>query len=42
VDMTEQDSLKILIYHGPSRPKHVKDVKKYDVVITTYQVSSFH
>lgn len=39
VDMTEQDSLKILIYHGPSRPKHAKDVKKYDVVITTYQVS---
>jgi SNF2 family DNA or RNA helicase len=41
VDMTEQDSLKILIYHGPSRPKHVKDVKKYDVVITTYQVGLF-
>lgn len=38
LDMTEEGNFKILIYHGPNRPKHVKDVRKYDVVLTTYQV----
>ena len=38
LDMTEEGSLKVLIYHGANRPKQVKDVREYDVVLTTYQV----
>ncbi|KAI9657815.1 MAG: hypothetical protein M1831_004051 [Alyxoria varia] len=29
--------LKVLVHHGPSRTKRSEDLKKYDVVITTYQ-----
>lgn len=29
--------LKVLVHHGPSRTKRFDDLKKYDVVITTYQ-----
>jgi len=29
--------LKVLVHHGPSRTKRFEDLKKYDVVITTYQ-----
>lgn len=32
--------MKILIYHGPSRPKSAKEIKRYDIVLTTYQVST--
>jgi SNF2 family DNA or RNA helicase len=38
---TEEGTFKVLIYHGPSRPKNKKEVQKYDVVITTYHVSYF-
>ncbi|PVG00777.1 hypothetical protein CPB86DRAFT_171952 [Serendipita vermifera] len=33
---TEEDMLKILIYHGPNRSKNKKEIEKYDVVLTTY------
>lgn len=29
--------LKVLVHHGPSRTKRYEDLKKYDIVITTYQ-----
>jgi len=29
--------LRVLVHHGPSRTKRAEDLKKYDVVITTYQ-----
>ena len=29
--------LKVLVHHGPQRSKSFKDLKKFDVVITTYQ-----
>ena len=29
--------LKVLVHHGPSRTKRFEDLKKYDIVITTYQ-----
>ena len=29
--------LKVLVHHGPSRTKRFEDLKKYDMVITTYQ-----
>lgn len=30
--------LKILVHHGPSRTKRGEDLKKYDIVVTTYQI----
>ncbi|EGR44467.1 uncharacterized protein TRIREDRAFT_52539 [Trichoderma reesei QM6a] len=30
--------LKVLVHHGPQRTKDSKDLKQYDVVITTYQI----
>lgn len=33
----DSHSLKVLVHHGPSRAKRAEDLKKYDVVITTYQ-----
>ncbi|KAF2092005.1 hypothetical protein K490DRAFT_17018, partial [Saccharata proteae CBS 121410] len=30
--------LKVLVHHGQSRTKRADDLKKYDVVITTYQI----
>lgn len=30
-------ALKVRVHHGPSRTKSYKDLRKYDVVITTYQ-----
>lgn len=30
--------LKVLVHHGQSRTKRSKDLEKYDVVITTYQI----
>ncbi|KAH8601144.1 SNF2 family N-terminal domain-containing protein [Bisporella sp. PMI_857] len=31
-------SLKVIVHHGPQRTKRFQDLKKYDVVITTYQI----
>ncbi|KAJ9620251.1 hypothetical protein H2203_008016 [Taxawa tesnikishii (nom. ined.)] len=31
-------ALKVLVHHGPSRTKSHSELKKYDVVITTYQI----
>ncbi|KIY00437.1 uncharacterized protein Z520_04122 [Fonsecaea multimorphosa CBS 102226] len=36
----EDHALKICVHHGPQRTKSYKDLKKYDVVITTYQTLS--
>lgn len=33
----DSHKLKVLVHHGPSRTKRFEDLKKYDVVITTYQ-----
>jgi SNF2 family DNA or RNA helicase len=31
-------ALKVCVHHGPSRTKRFQDLKKYDVVVTTYQI----
>ncbi|KAH8684888.1 SNF2 family N-terminal domain-containing protein [Tricladium varicosporioides] len=31
-------SLQVIVHHGPQRTKRFNDLKKYDVVITTYQI----
>lgn len=36
---TEDGTFKVLIYHGPSRPKDKHVIQQYDVIITTYQVN---
>ncbi|OQN98356.1 hypothetical protein B0A48_15623 [Cryoendolithus antarcticus] len=36
--VTRSHSMKVLIHHGPSRTKSAAELKKYDVVITTYQI----
>ena len=36
--VTESHSLRVCIHHGPQRTKRFEDLKKYDVVITTYQI----
>ncbi|KIW96196.1 uncharacterized protein Z519_03264 [Cladophialophora bantiana CBS 173.52] len=36
----EDHALTICVHHGPQRTKSYKDLKKYDVVITTYQTLS--
>lgn len=30
--------LKVLVHHGPQRTKNYEDLRRYDVVITTYQI----
>ncbi|KAF1981973.1 hypothetical protein K402DRAFT_398008 [Aulographum hederae CBS 113979] len=30
-------AMRVLVHHGPSRTKRADDLKKYDIVITTYQ-----
>lgn len=30
--------LKVIVHHGPQRTKRFQDLKRYDVVITTYQI----
>ncbi|KAF1823814.1 uncharacterized protein K489DRAFT_379811 [Dissoconium aciculare CBS 342.82] len=35
--ITQDHALKVLVHHGPNRTKSSLDLKKYDVVITTYQ-----
>lgn len=32
--------LKVLIYHGSNRPRKVRDLQGYDVLLTTYSVST--
>lgn len=40
-DRVEADhALKVRVHHGPQRTKLYKDLRKYDVVITTYQTLS--
>ncbi|KAJ1324817.1 transcription termination factor 2 [Microdochium nivale] len=34
----ESHWLKVLVHHGPQRTKRFEDLRKYDVVITTYQI----
>lgn len=34
----EEHALRVLVHHGPSRTKSHVELKKYDVVITTYQI----
>ena len=36
--VNESHKLKVCIHHGPQRTKRFEDLKKYDVVITTYQI----
>ena len=36
--VTESHMLKVCVHHGPQRTKRFEDLKKYDVVITTYQI----
>ncbi|TKA70245.1 hypothetical protein B0A49_05315 [Cryomyces minteri] len=36
--VTKPHSLRVLVHHGPSRTKSFNELKKYDVVITTYQI----
>ena len=36
--VTENHMLRVCVHHGPQRTKRFEDLKKYDVVITTYQI----
>lgn len=36
--VTESHMLRVCVHHGPQRTKRFEDLKKYDVVITTYQI----
>jgi SNF2 family DNA or RNA helicase len=36
--VTPDHALRVLVHHGSSRTKRADDLKKYDVVITTYQI----
>ncbi|KAI9751643.1 MAG: rim15, signal transduction response regulator [Chaenotheca gracillima] len=36
--VTESHMMKVCVHHGPQRTKRFQDLRKYDVVITTYQV----
>ena len=36
--VTESHRLKVCVHHGPQRTKRFEDLRKYDVVITTYQI----
>lgn len=36
--VTSSHSLRVLVHHGPNRTKRFEELKKYDVVITTYQI----
>jgi len=35
---THTDGMKVLVWHGASRITDVNELKKYDVVLTTYAV----
>jgi SNF2 family DNA or RNA helicase len=36
--VTSSHKLRVCVHHGPKRTKRFEDLRKYDVVITTYQV----
>lgn len=36
--VSDSHKLKVLVHHGPQRTKRFEDLRKYDVVITTYQI----
>lgn len=36
--VADSHKLKVLVHHGPQRTKRFEDLKRYDVVITTYQI----
>lgn len=36
--VSDSHKLRICVHHGPQRTKRFEDLKKYDVVITTYQI----
>jgi len=36
--VSDSHRLRVCIHHGPQRTKRFQDLKKYDVVITTYQI----
>ncbi|KAM7197393.1 SNF2 family N-terminal domain containing protein [Rhypophila sp. PSN 637] len=36
--VTKEHALKVLVHHGPQRTKDAKELGRYDVVITTYQI----
>lgn len=36
--VAESHKLKVCVHHGPQRTKRFQDLRKYDVVITTYQI----
>lgn len=36
--VSDSHKLRVYIHHGPQRTKRFEDLKKYDVVITTYQI----
>ncbi|GAB7363401.1 hypothetical protein MBLNU230_g3678t1 [Neophaeotheca triangularis] len=36
--VSKSHAMKVLVHHGPSRTKSSYELKKYDVVITTYQI----
>lgn len=36
--VADSHALRVIVHHGPSRTKNFNDLKKYDVVITTYQI----
>ena len=36
--VTDSHKLRVYVHHGPQRTKRFEDLKKYDVVITTYQI----
>lgn len=39
IELKTNDSMKVLIYHGQGKAKQKKELMKYDVVLTTFQVS---
>ncbi|KAK8037899.1 SNF2 family domain-containing protein [Apiospora phragmitis] len=36
--VVDSHKLKVLVHHGPQRTKRFEDLRRYDVVITTYQI----
>ena len=36
--VSNSHTLKVCVHHGPQRTKNFQDLRKYDVVITTYQI----
>ncbi|KAI0377701.1 SNF2 family N-terminal domain-containing protein [Hypomontagnella monticulosa] len=36
--VADSHRLRVLVHHGPQRTKRFEDLRKYDVVITTYQI----